>query len=184
MVTLIAIFWIIGWFLLLTGSVAKVETKPKQHWWYNTLDWTFWPFMKLFANGLLTHKHHWLSNKTLVKVNWHDALIITIPADLLAQPRRSKNIFSQIIAHLRWKKCVVVKPQYLNIPWQLIFQAIEEKETVEQICTIVLNGPVRLLIGPYTISFAGVTLNGSQFKLELIATTTRDDKKWQHVPLI
>ncbi len=138
------------------------------------MDWTLWPLMKRCADGLLTHKWHWPTNKTLI--NWHDVLIITILGDPLAKPR--KKFFSQIIAHLKWRKCVVIKPKYLiDIPWQIVFSSVEEKEKVEQICTVVLNGPVRSLIGPYPVGFAGVTLNGSQLKLELVTTTTRNDKK-------
>jgi hypothetical protein len=119
MLLLVTIYIII--YLFITGLIPQVKTNPQQPWYFNTLDWTFRPFMKLTMNGLLTHGWHWRKTRIPDKYWQNNNKTCAVLGDPNAINCLPGNIISQIKAHFLWKKCVVLAPINNARIWQLVF---------------------------------------------------------------
>lgn len=80
-----------------------------------------------------------------------------------------------------WKKYIVVKKNHYDFDEWYVGWICQD---VTGISRIPLRGPVRLLLGPKSVTFFGIRPDGSQVKLEKIGNgSIGDGKKWRKYPL-
>jgi hypothetical protein len=133
-----------------------MKTKPR-----HIFDIIIWPIIRIFWEPFSLKRSHW----------WHwrkyDKEItdtVTVNGDQKAQPRN--NHWQDLIqTNFLWKKSIVLKPNK-NTPYHLGF--ISKHENKCQICSIVLQGPVGLLLSPHKVEFFAVSTGENPIHLEVI----------------
>lgn len=119
-----------------------------------------------FANGKISHWWHWQQISLKTK---HAGLIL--PHDPAAF--RKKTQLDEVKMSLGgWKKACIVTPKK-RVPWQIAI--ILTKNTVRK-CSLVLEGPVKLLLGPHAVTVVGFNLRGEQIALVSGNPMQREDR--------
>ncbi len=175
-------------YVAMTGSVAVVDTYPRQKWYLNTLDWTLRPIMKLFFHGKLTPGHHWKAYYGVL--NYDESVRVAGDPSAL----EVRGWFSQILAELYgWHVVAVLTTEYAHPlgkkppeQWKIGFKNILTGE--KKLCTIVLSThsdrAVRLYVGRENIMFFATNLQGKQLTITLLARTRRDDSQYVSYKLL
>ncbi|MFA4937312.1 MAG: hypothetical protein WC575_03435 [Patescibacteria group bacterium] len=176
--------------LLMTGFTKVVKTQPKQQWWFDVIDLTLYPIMKLFFHNKLTHKYHW--REWAGKLDFEESLIIRFDGNK-SLPTIT-NILQQIIAEFKGKGNILLS---LNITdliitnryskwWQLGFFYPETGLT--KVCRVKIpffqleeeKSAVRCYVWGNPVIFFGIDSNGNY--LPMVCYNYTD--KSHHIPLL
>lgn len=180
--------WILFWYLILTGSTEMVKTYPKQRWWFNTLDWTLCPIMKLFFHGKITLKWHWKDFTDRINFGKYFAIKVdgnkTLP--------KVTTTWQQIKAEFKGDGQIVLDIDNADYElqgqyWQLGFYNPTTK--LAKICTvkipikkypldiphlIAVKGLVRCYVWGDDVVFFGIGPDGRQIIIQLSISSKND----------
>jgi hypothetical protein len=144
----------------------QFETHPKQF-----EDALFWPIIKTVWEPFSLKRSHW----------WHWINYDQIPNNLLsiqpdedAKPRHAGIRYNLIQTNFGWKKVAVLKPKKYSGKYQCGFVSQEGSKYKTQLCTVILQGPVAVLLSPYGFNFFAKSYpENNLLDLELIQVTTK-----------
>jgi hypothetical protein len=199
MITFVAM-WILFWCIVLTGAVEMVETEPKQRWWFNTLDWTLCPIMKLLFHKKISLGYHWIIWKG--KLTFGDSLFgnsLTVHVNGDESLPKITSVWKQIWAEFKGKGQVLLDLNNLDSRlrkhkyWRLGFY--DPKTKVSKLCIIkipilefplsqtllLLKGMVRCYVWGDDVIFFGIDPDGQQ--LPITRLWRGDPKDYSDVPL-
>lgn len=159
---------------------------PKKHIWeYRTspehpFDYTLWfllrPLMLARAHGKISHWWHWRKVKKDPELKG-----TLIKADPQAFPRN--NAFDKIRMSLGgWKTVYVVEPKEDYDEWFYAF--CETDRNFMERCSIILEGPVRILTGPDDFLVFALDKDGNELPLKIHLQALRSDKTHRHHPIV
>ncbi|MCR4279994.1 MAG: hypothetical protein NUV82_01045 [Candidatus Komeilibacteria bacterium] len=138
-----------------------MKTKPI-HW----LDYFLWPVLRVFwvpFSKKRSHFWHW------VDVNYYPKFYITANPDPAAKSRRHSLWENLIQTNFKWNKVVVVTPVRYSGQYRIGMIA----EGKRQICSVINQGKVGLLIGPEAPHFFALNLKGDQIMLKIVGYSTK-----------
>lgn len=137
------------------------------------------PLMVWKANGKITHWWHW--KKYPLKLNFRGQLLEEFKDTFKA--KRMKDHIKKSLGG--WKQVYIVEPnlEKINIKrikngWHYAFKY--QGSDYLQRCSIILYGPVRVLIGPGRATIYGLDKNNKEIPLKITGSLERSSKehKW------
>ncbi len=170
------------------SMMKKIHIKPLQ-WWEVVLDGVLW-LLVMKPLQIVTTRDFWeraqrthrYNNKKDVNGEWVfvESLLVEVPRD----SRASRRWWGWIpLFHMGgWRQYVVLAPKDENIVlWYVGWDA----PFARGISRIALQTQARLLLGPDPVRFFGVTLEGVQIPLKIVAYGRLGDRsKYRRVPLL
>lgn len=152
-------------------------TVPRTPWYWQICQALIQPVMEVFFDGKESRWFHWVPSQAAPS----ETHITLIPGDPKA-PRRGDSWVSNARVSLgMWRTCAIIAPPEdypVGRPWFFAFKGRNQR------CTIELNGPVRILIGPDDTEVFGISSSEEITKLHVIKITKRGDTRYRKYPLI
>lgn len=86
-----------------------------------------------------------------------------------------------IQTNFKWNKVVILEPEETTTPYHIGFKNDYEKKC--ELCSIILKGPVALLLGPHQTEFFAVSQEGTPLQLKKISYSDKHRLE-KTIPLI
>jgi hypothetical protein len=154
----------------------QFKTYPKQF-----EDVIFWPIIRAVWEPFSLKRSHWWHWINYDKV---PSGAMSLPQDANAKPRHASIWHNLIQTNFGWKKIAILKPKNYAGNYRLGFIGHEGNLNKKQICTLVLQGCVGILLSPYSFEFFAESYpERSPLELELVRITTKNNLD-ENTPLI
>lgn len=187
MTTLIVVLFVVAMGCFMATTVPLVQTKPKQAWYFEALDYALWPIMWLGFRKKLTHAYHWSTYYNMIDLN-QCALAKGDP-----NTARGLEPLSQMWAECAlnprgWKQVAVIGlPTWVTCEhWQVGFR--DTFKPKQKLCTILLNPKsdpkVRLYVGRIDVEFFGLNEKGEQIPINLVTQIAHNHHLWRKFKLL
>ncbi|MFH1111830.1 MAG: hypothetical protein V1712_02035 [Patescibacteria group bacterium] len=178
----------------MTGFKKVVETEPKQHWWFDTLDLILHPIMKLFFHNKLTLAWHW---KKWMTGEFPGIKSLAISLDGNKSLPKITSVWKQIKSEFKGKGQILINIDELNPIfqytryWRLCFWNPKTKLT--KVCIVkipitkyslssVPQGKIKCYVWGDTVVFFGINAMGLQIPIKYLSNV--DVKNHPNVPLL
>jgi hypothetical protein len=159
---------------------------PKYHIWnYKTrpkhiFDKMMWlllrPIMITLAHGKISHWWHW--REIPLKKDYKGIKLTKNP-----EAFEKKGHLDQIRMSLGgWQMVYILEPVKQVDRWQYGF--FNPHTNMVEKCSIILEGPIRILIGPGVPWLFGFDLSGKEITLKASTPHIRHDRSYRHFPIV
>lgn len=153
------------------------KTVPRTPWYWQMCQILIQPVMEVFFDGKESRWFHWVPTEVVP-----DATAITVIHGDQKAPHRGESWISNARVSLgMWRMCAIIAPPEGYNHGRVWYYAFVDRS---QRCTIQLNGPIRILIGPDDVEVFGISSSGEVLKLRVMTITKREDSRYRKYPLI
>jgi len=126
---------------------------------------------------LVALEKHWWHWRNYTKEPDHT---LSVQGNTTSQERHT--LWTDLIqTNFKWNKVVILEPEETTTSYHIGFKNDYEKKC--ELCSIILKGPVALLLGPHQTEFFAVSQEGTPLRLKKISYSDKHSLR-KTIPLI